>query len=147
MTRLSFDHAANHVFLAARCIAPDIERSTSIGLERDGKLVAVAMYDQHNGPNVYVHVASDTKVPHRGFLYYCCAYPFIVLSAKRMTGTILHTNHKSLRLARHIGFEEEFVMKNGHLGGDLVYMVLWKERCRFLRPEFAKHFVSLEASV
>jgi hypothetical protein len=38
-------------------------RGTAIGLEKDGELVAGVLYDDFNGANVLMHVASDGSRP------------------------------------------------------------------------------------
>ena len=40
-----------------------------------------------------------------------------------------------IQFDKHLGFEEEFVMKDGAPGADMQILVMWPDTCRWLRKE------------
>lgn len=104
---------------------------TYIGLETDGKIVAVAGYDGYNGASIRVHLAVDGKITPE-FLWYGFYYPFEELKVKKLIGLVASTNHKALRLDKHFGYVEEAVIKDAVPYGDLHILTMTKDQCRYL---------------
>ena len=108
-----------------------------IGLETDGKIVAVAAYAGCNGASVYAHLAIDGKITPE-FLWFGFYYPFEQLKVKKIIGLVASTNTKALRLDLHFGYVHEATIKDAAPDGDLLVLTMTKEQCRFLR---GKHHV------
>jgi len=107
--------------------------ATTIGLEKDGKLVAGVMYSDCNGSNVCMHVAAEGKEwMTREYLWFCFYYPFEQLKVKRITGLVDDDNQAALEFDLHLGFKEEYRLKDAGKNGDLIILVMRKEDCRFL---------------
>ena len=105
----------------------------SIGLEKDGELVAGVVFDYFNGASICMHVASDG--PHwlnRDFLWYSFWYPFEELKCKRVTGLIPEINIPSRRFAEHLGFTPEARLADAHPFGDVIVYRMFKDQCRWL---------------
>jgi len=109
-------------------------RGTTIGLEKDGELVAGVLYEDYNGANVLMHVAAipGRKWLNRTFLYICFTYPFVQLDCRRVTGIVPSTNWDALRFDIHLGFEVEAVLKDAHPSGDLMVLRMFRENCRWI---------------
>lgn len=106
-----------------------------IGLERDGELIAGAMYEGYNGHNVWVHLAGapGKKWMNREFLRYGFHYPFVEMGVKRLSGYVNASNTEAVRLNKHFGYTEEARLKGAAPdGGDVILFVMWREDCRFL---------------
>lgn len=105
--------------------------STYIGLETDGKIVAVAGYDDYNGASVRAHLAIDGKLTPE-FIWYGFYYPFEELKVNKIIGLVASTNHKALRLDKHFGYIEEAIIKDAVPYGDLHILTMTKDQCRYL---------------
>lgn len=109
----------------------------TIGLEKDGELVAVVVFDGFSACDCNVHVASD-GTGHwltREFLVCVFAYPFIQLGLRRVTGLIAAKNQAALRFNRKLGFTQEGVCRHGMPDDDLVVLGMLRSECRFLQKE------------
>lgn len=106
----------------------------SIGVERDGELLAVIVYDTFSDCECHMHVASDGSANWltRGALAGIFSYPFVQLGFRRVTSLIGNKNKLSMRFCQHLGFEQEGYCKNAMEDDDVVVMGLLQERCRFL---------------
>lgn len=110
-------------------------RGTAIGLERNGALVAGVLYEDYNGANVVMHVASDGTAEwlNREYLRTCFDYPFRQLGCQRVTGIVPSTNDKALSFDEHLGFEVETKLEGAHPEGDLIILRMKRENCRWIR--------------
>lgn len=109
--------------------------SQSIGLERDGELVAGVVFDQFNGAQVCMHVASDgsKKWLNRHFLWFCFHFAFEQLKVKRVTGLVAASNTDALRFDEHLGFVREATLADAAPDGDLIVLRMFKHECKWLR--------------
>lgn len=103
-----------------------------VGLDKDGTIVAGAIYERGNSFNVFMHGAIDTIVT-RAYLRELFAYPFKELGVKRVTVMPPSTNVKAISWDMRVGFVREAKMKGAAWdGSDLEILVMWKEDCRWL---------------
>lgn len=110
----------------------------AIGLERNGQLVAGAVYEGFNGINMWVHLAGlpGRAWLNREFLQAGFRYPFIQCGVKRLSGYVNASNTDARRFDEHVGFREEARLKGAAPdGGDVIIYVMHKEDCRFLGAE------------
>lgn len=116
--------------------------AVGIGLERDGKLVAGVVYNEWNGVNINMHVASDgsKRWMTREYLKACFEYPFNQAKVLRVTGLVGEGNLAARKFDEHLGFELETTLKRAHPTGDLLVYVMWKERCKWISQGFEKHY-------
>jgi RimJ/RimL family protein N-acetyltransferase len=106
----------------------------AIGLERDGLLIAVAVYDTFSPGSCAMHIASDGsgRWLNKDFLFRMFAYPFIQCGFRRVTGLIAASNTASLRFARHIGFQDEGVLREEAPDGDVIVLGMLRRECKWI---------------
>ena len=108
-------------------------RFYAMGVERDGELVAGIVADHINGSNALAHIkitkpGKDTFALIRAFF----DYAFNQCKLKRVTGFTPSVWTKVVVFQKKIGFTEEFVIKDGYPGGDMVVFVMRPETCKWL---------------
>lgn len=116
-------------------------RSSTFGKISDGRIVAGVAYEDFNGANVNCHICFEPNSLTREFLGLIYQYPFFQLGVKRITGLVVSTNQEALKLDMKMGFEVENVMKDAHPDGDIIVLVMWKNKCRYLDDKYGKNFV------
>lgn len=106
---------------------------SAIGQEGPTGALNVGMVlDNITETNATMHVAiADGARLTRTMVHACFDYPFNQLGLSRVTGLVNADNEPALRFDRHLGFENEFVIKDGN-GGDVIQLVMWRDRCRWI---------------
>jgi RimJ/RimL family protein N-acetyltransferase len=108
----------------------------AIGIEADGQIVAGVVINNYNGANATCHIAISKRTKLLVELFYhVCNYAFNHCKLKRLTGMVPSNEPKILAFDKHLGFEEEFVMKDGAPGADMHVLVMRPDTCRWLRKE------------
>ena len=112
---------------------------TTIGLVRDGKLVAGVLYEGWNGASLQMHVASDgsRRWMNREYLWFCFWYPFEQIKVRRINGIVPASNAAARRFDEHLGFVLEATLKDAHPDGDLLLYRMFRHECRWLRRNHA----------
>jgi len=106
----------------------------TLGLEKNGQLVAVVVWDNFSDTDCNMHIASDgTRAwMNKSLLVSAFAYPFIQLGLLRVTGLVQASNEAALAFDEHLGFQREGYHPNAGPGGtDLISLGLLRENCRF----------------
>ena len=105
----------------------------AIGLEKDGELVAVVVYNLFSGADIAMHVAAEPgrRWMTRAFLRTVFRYPFVQLECRRVTGYVPASNADALRFDRHLGFKEEGRMREALPDDDVIVLGMLKRECRF----------------
>ncbi|MFG1462121.1 GNAT family protein [Xanthobacter sp. DSM 24535] len=108
--------------------------TVSIGLERDGRLLAAALFNSFSGAACQGHIASDGSRAWatRDVLAAVFAFPFVQSECQRITAPIAASNKPSLILAIKLGFVPEGRMERALPDDDLAVLVMFKERCPWL---------------
>lgn len=106
----------------------------AIGLEDDGELRAVVVYDSFSEVDCNMHIASDgTKAwMNKSLLLAAFAYPFTQLGLNRVTGLVPAKNTDALAFDEHIGFVREGYHPQACKDDDLVTLGLLRSNCRFI---------------
>lgn len=109
----------------------------TIGLERDGQIVAVVVYDTFSEADCYMHIASDgTRAwMNKALLLAAFAYPFVQLRLRRVTGVVAAKNHEALAFDEHLGFRREGFHPHGLKDDDLITLGMLRKDCRFIPKE------------
>lgn len=112
--------------------------AVGIGWE-EGELRAGVVYNDFNGANLCMHVASDgTKQwMRREYLWTCFDYPFNQAGVKRITGLVGEGNYDARQFDEHLGFKLETRLRGAHPTGDLLVYVMWRDDCKWLRLNHA----------
>jgi hypothetical protein len=108
----------------------------AMGVEQDGEIVAGVVINNFNGANATCHIAIDRRTRLIVDLFrFVCDYAFNQCRLKRLTGMVPTNEPHIIEFDKHLGFEEEFVMKDGAPGADMMVLVMRPERCRWLNKE------------
>jgi len=108
-----------------------VEGSQAIGLERDGEIIAGVIYENWNGASIVCHIAIERQMTKR-YLKAIFTYPFEVCQVKKIIVPVSSTHAKSLKLVTKMGFVEEARVKDAAPDGDIIFLTLAREKCRFL---------------
>lgn len=108
-----------------------------IGLERDGELVAVVVFDNFSSVDCNMHIASDGSAAWmtKSLLLAAFAYPFTQLKFNRVTGVIPAKNAQAIAFDEHLGFVREGYCPKAMPDDDVVIMGMLRETCRFIPKE------------
>lgn len=109
----------------------------SIGLEKDGVIVSVAVFDNFSTADCHVHLASDGSKAwmNKAYLLAAFAYPFTQLGLRRLTGVVPAKNAAALAFDEHIGFVREGYCPHALPDDDIVILGMLRENCRFIDRE------------
>ena len=112
----------------------------AIGLERDGDLCAVVVFDDFSECNVNMHIASDgtKRWMNKDLLIAAFAYPFVQLGLRRVTGLVPSRNAQALSFDEHLGFVREGLCRHGFPDDDMVVLGLLRADCRFIPKEYRR---------
>ena len=115
------------------------EKSSAIGLQKDAKTIAGVIYENWNKRTVFCHIAAEGRLT-KSYLKAIFDYPFNVLNVEKIIVPVVTDNQKSIKLVQNMGFAEEGRIKDGRLEGDIVFLTLHKDDCRFLGEKHGKKF-------
>lgn len=139
MHELEFDLLK--VFHFVRGLLPGLKMSEdmrAIGLMRDGRLIAGAIYEGFNRVNMWVHLAGEpgSRWLCRDFLYSNFKYAFGICGVQRLSGYVDASNSAARRFNEHIGFKQEAVLSGAAPdGGDVILYVMWRDDCQYLQEK------------
>lgn len=107
------------------------DKARFLGKVIDGELVALAAFDEYDGTNIEVHIASRrwTRDWMRAAFHYC----FNVCGCRRMTGLIDARNFHMKSYMSRLGFEYEGRMRHALPDGDIEIYGLLREDCKWVR--------------
>lgn len=110
----------------------------TIGLERDGEIVAVVVFDNFSECDANMHIASDgTRAwMNKELLISSFCYPFVQIGLKRLTGLVPAKNAQALAFDEHIGFVREGYHPDAHPDDDLISLGMLRKNCRFIPKEY-----------
>lgn len=106
----------------------------SLGVVDDDEVIAGVVFNNFNGANATCHIAIAryTRLTP-AMIRAACDYAFNYAKLKRLTGMVPSNEPQILAFDKHLGFEEEFVMKDGAPGADMHVLVMWPDTCRWLK--------------
>ena len=107
------------------------EGSQAIGLERDSQIIAGVIYENWNKASIVCHIAIEGRIT-KGYLNAIFSYPFEFCKVKKIIVPVSSTHAKSLKLVTKMGFVEEARVKDATPDGDIIFLTLAQENCRFL---------------
>lgn len=110
----------------------------AIGVEVDGAIQAVAMYNCFTDISCNIHVVSDggRRWASRTFLREAFAYPFIQVGLKRLTALVPAKNTDALTLDLRLGFQVEGRMAEATDNDDLVVLGMLRRNCIWIPEEY-----------
>ena len=107
------------------------ETSSAIGLEKNGVIVAGVIYENWNRASIFCHIAIEARLT-KAYLKAIFDYPFNVCNVKKIIVPIVSNHVKSIKLVTNMGFTEEARIVDGSQDGDIIFLTMTKENCRFL---------------
>lgn len=103
-------------------------------VDRAGKIRGMVGYDSWTENSVQAHMAVDTPVAWRALLPAVFVYPFLECKKGVLLGVIPSHNTASWGMAKHLGFEVKYAVRDGWArGDDLLLLELRREKCRYLQ--------------
>ena len=131
--RLVFDQKQ----IIGHWVAVQVEQESSwgdyyaMGIMRGDEVLAGVVVNNMNDSNATAHiaVAKKTKLLPQLFSHFC-KYVFIQCGLKRVTGMVPTSEPQTIEFDKHLGFVEEFVMKDGANDSDMQVLVLWPHNSR-----------------
>lgn len=106
----------------------------AIGLEEDGELLAVVVFNLYSSADIAMHIAAvpGRRWMTREFLRVAFRYPFVQLGCRRVSGYVPASNADAQRFDEHLGFQREGLMRHALPDDDIiVYGMLREEARRF----------------
>ena len=106
----------------------------AIGLEENGELLAVVVYNLYSSADIAMHIAAvpGRRWMTREFLRVAFRYPFVQLGCRRVSGYVPASNFDAQRFDEHLGFQREGLMRHALPDDDIiVYGMLREEARRF----------------
>jgi RimJ/RimL family protein N-acetyltransferase len=108
----------------------------ALGVVRGDEIIAGVVINNFNGANATCHIAIAQQTKMIIPLFEAvCDYAFNHCKLKRLTGMVPTNEPSIIAFDKHLGFEEEFVMKDGAPNADMQILVMWPDKCRWLRKE------------
>lgn len=108
-----------------------------VGIERQGKLVAVVAWDNWRGVSVEVTIAADSpRWATRQTIATLLSYPFLQLKCQRVTSFVRKGNKRARRLNEGLGFKLEGRMRDA--GPNLETVLLYG----ITRKDFVAKYVT-----
>jgi RimJ/RimL family protein N-acetyltransferase len=111
------------------------EKSQTLGLERDGKLIAGVIFENWNHASIMCHTAILGRMTPL-FLHLVFRYPFVDLNVRKIIAPIYSDNVKALRLVGKLGFTEESRITGAAPNGDIIFLTMARDQCRFLGDRY-----------
>jgi RimJ/RimL family protein N-acetyltransferase len=65
-------------------------------------------------------------------------YPFNVCGVDKIIAPVGSKNAKAIRLVRKMGFTEEARIKNADTDGDIIFLTMTRDACRFLGHRYGQ---------
>lgn len=109
-------------------------RAASIALLKDEELAWVTAFDDYRGSDIQIHTAKarEQRFLPRAYVKAVFAYPFVELGCERLTAPVGAWNIQAVRFVQSCGFEYEASLSRASRGHDLLFFVLWRDKCRFI---------------
>lgn len=121
--------------------ASDFGPYTSLGVVRDGRIVAgVVFYDYRKTDMMLAVAADDPGWMTRGILRAIFDYPFRQMNCQRVSAVIDRRNKRARKLVEGIGFRMEGVLRSAlRHNRDAILYGLLNDECKWIEPRRTKH--------
>lgn len=102
-------------------------------LDGQGNILGMVGYDGWTPNSCSMHVAIENPIAVRRLLARAFTTPFR-LGRNVLLASVLSTNEKSLKFAKHLGFRQKARIQDGWSDGvDLLILELRRENCRWVK--------------
>lgn len=107
------------------------ETSSAIGLLKDDEIIAGVIYENWNRASIFCHIAIEGRLT-KAYLRAIFDYPFNKCNVKKIIVPVVSNHVKSIKLVTNMGFTEEARIVDGSQDGDIIFLTMTRENCRFL---------------
>lgn len=105
----------------------------TIGVVRDGALIAAVAYSEYRGHSIEVSMAStDPRWATRRTLKAIFSYPFVQLPCERLTAYTGESMTHVRQFLERLGFQQEGIVRRGFADDNAVIYGMLKEECRWI---------------
>ena len=110
------------------------DKAVAIGVELEGKIIAVVVYTNYHPQMIEMHIASvDSRWASRYNLRRFFLYPFSQLGLGRVQAILAASNERAISMAKRLGFTYEGYHPQAFIGGvDAVSYGMLKHQCKWL---------------
>jgi len=98
---------------------------------KDGVIVAGVIYENWNRASIFCHIAIEGRMT-KAYLKAIFDYPFNACNVKKIIVPVVSNHVKSIKLVTNMGFTEEARIVDGSQDGDIIFLTMTRENCRFL---------------
>ena len=110
--------------------------SVSIGVQRDGEIIAAAVYHDLRQGQIEASIASTSlRWASRSVLHALFAYPFNQVGANRLLVQCSEANEKAMKMNRQLGFTEEGRLRQLYAPHDAVLWGMLREECQWIKEK------------
>ena len=110
--------------------------SVAIGVQRDGEIIAAAVYHDLRKGQIEASIASTSlRWASRSVLHALFAYPFKQVGATRLLVQCSEANEKTMKIVKQLGFTEEGRLRQLYAPHDAVLWGMLKEECQWIRNQ------------
>jgi len=113
------------------------ERSNAIGLRKGDELVSGVVYENWNGRSIVCHIAIQDRITP-SWIAAIFDYPFNVCGVDKIIAPVSSGNVKALKLVSKMGFTEEARLKDADTNGDIVFLTMTRDACRYLGHRYGQ---------
>lgn len=113
--------------------AHDPETHVGIGWQTD-RIVCGVLYEGYTRRSIRAHIACEGQMT-KEFTRTIFDYPFNQLDVEKIIAPIYEGNVKAISLVERLGMKEETRLKDTHPSGDLIFYVMRREDCRWIRSK------------
>lgn len=113
------------------------ENANAIGLKKNDELICGVVYENWNGKSIFCHIVFQGRLTP-AYLAAVFDYPFNVCGVDKIIAPVSSGNSKALRLVGKMGFTEEARIHNADTDGDIVFLTMTRDSCRYLEPRYGQ---------
>ena len=108
------------------------DKAVYIGWVINNVIKCVVSYESYAKRSIVAGIAAEnTRIPIE-FIRYAFYYPFEQLKVNKIITIIQENNQKSLKIIKHMGFEEECRITDACESGDLIIATVTRNRCKYI---------------
>lgn len=104
----------------------------SIGILRDGMVLGGFLFTDWNGISIQCHMAGQRGWLTREMVLLFFGYAFNQLKAKKLIAPVASSNQEAMAMDLRAGFVEEARIKGAREDGDMVFLTMTRDQCRWL---------------
>lgn len=111
----------------------------SIGLERDGEMIAGVVYEDWNGASFVCHIVIEGPLTP-AYLHAIFHYPFVYCGASLIIAPVAQSNEESIEFVKNLGFQETARLPDAHPDGSILLFTMRPDQCRFIGGRYGQRF-------